>query len=229
VAHTCLLAMRSALSAGLAFDTGGESGPRPSDVWVAPAPPGEAGRISEPRVWLTGVDGLREAPAGISAAAFTAKPLVHSALGNYIRRWWVATAPKLGIQNGQADDPQYAAVLSKYGTLNWLLFSWEDKALGGDAILALLTGGGITAERSPEEMEVARRRWDAFCQEAFVRLGPRRFDEMKAQVKQERTTSLLASPPNPPLTRLSHPSPHPHTPVTLLETPALPERSPPFH
>lgn len=183
VAYTLLLAMRTALSAGLAFDTGGESGPLPAHVCVALPPPGEAGHSSACRVWLTSVEGLKEAPAGSAAASFTAKPLVHSALGGYIRRWWAATGPKLGIDHdGKTSDPKYASVLSRYGTLNWLLFSWEDGALGGDAILSLLTGGGLAVERNPEETETARRRWDAFCQEAFVRLGPRRFDEMKAQV-----------------------------------------------
>ena len=38
------------------------------------------------------------------------------------------------------------------------------------------------SERSAEEREAAQRRWAAFTQEAFVRLGPRRFDEMNAQI-----------------------------------------------
>ena len=40
------------------------------------------------------------------------------------------------------------------------------------------------SERSAEEREAAQRRWAAFTQEAFVRLGPRRFDEMNAQIGQ---------------------------------------------
>lgn len=178
VAYACLVAMRGAHEVGLAFEPSGTTGPFPAHVRVVAPPAGSPGtlNISDFSVCLTDVEGLQE-----MSTSFTAKPLVHSPLGNFIRSWWLATAPKLGVVNGQTDNQEYAAVLSRYGTLNWLLFSWEDERLGGEEILRLLTVGPVV-ERSAEDLEMAQRRWNAFTQEAFVRLGPRRFDEMKAQV-----------------------------------------------
>ena len=46
-------------------------------------------------------------------------------------------------------------------------------------------GGACAAASSPRARVVAHsRRWEAFQQEAFVRLGPRRFDELKRTMSQ---------------------------------------------
>ncbi|EOD18901.1 hypothetical protein EMIHUDRAFT_209549 [Emiliania huxleyi CCMP1516] len=176
VATSCLLAMRGAAAVGLGFDG---TAPFAEHVWVQ-GPPEGARRAADWSVVVGEVEPLEERDP---SERFSAKDLVRSALGEWLREWWRSTAPKLSIVDGRTPHEGYARVLGRYGVLNWLLFGWADEQLDGESILQLVQHGPVS-ERSAEEREAAQRRWAAFTQEAFVRLGPRRFDEMNAQIGQ---------------------------------------------
>ena len=118
VARACLLAMKGAYAAGLAFEPSGAAGPFPADVRAHPLVGHlDSGRASrrEFSVVLCEVEAMEEVEP---TRSFSAIPLVHSPLGGYVRRWWAATAPKLDLVGGKADDAAYAEVLSRCGSLD---------------------------------------------------------------------------------------------------------------
>jgi len=164
-------ALKDAHDAGFYFASDGSEGPFLADVL-----------LHDGKIKMVDVEPLTEAEEG-EDVPFNMEALVQSPIGEYVRAWWMATAHKLGIDPnnpGKVSDA-HQAVLNNYGTLNWLLFSWDKKDLDGHRILSLVVNGpsALKAEQ-PQIDSSLQAHWEDFMNRAFVMLGPRRFDEIKA-------------------------------------------------
>ena len=170
VALGVLRGMKEANEAGFRFEPDGSEGPFLGDVLLL-----------DGKVKLVDTEPLGEFDEG-EDRFFTAEPLVYSPLGEFFRSWWVGCADKIGMSidgTKQCPDPKFQEVLNSFGTLNWLLFKWEREKLAGDEIIHMLVHGPQAAAEARPDPSVEAH-WEDFMNRAFVMLGPRRFDEIKA-------------------------------------------------
>jgi len=173
-----LRGMKDAHEAGYMYESDGSQGPFLSDVVMR-----------DGRVKLLDVEPLRERGEEVDGGEFSAEALVLSPIGEYVRQWWIHTAKKIGIDpNAPAGVPApLQRVLDGYGTLNWILFKWERKDLQGDQILDLVINGPQKQVSVDASLEA---HWEDFMSRAFVMLGPRRFDEVKAMTAELNAGTL---------------------------------------
>ena len=134
---------------------------------LAASPPDTACRTRPSPAAPQDVDGLEPCEAG---AGCNLHCVVYSPVGAWIQEWWGRTALKLGMTDGNSKpaDAAVAAVLDKYGTLNWLIFGWPKEQLGAESLISLMEHGPTRVPRPRAKMEQLER-----CAGAVRRVGRR--------------------------------------------------------